>query len=319
MTTKKNNNIHPPEPGYISKLPEEMLKAVQHRIPNQTQNDLTQFVLVSTLFYKSSQVDRLLLKLFQTIEERNQEKVEILLKMRPELAAVQGAYIDGSDRIFSQISPFQYALWSLDIRTMCHTMLDCLPQNQYGDGLRQKLLEQAESAQNNGLPYVFNGREHLGEPHFNLLPLLNALQAYLNINVQKLAEHWCTVVGKEQLFLPVKVRQFICSSYKECGHSLAFLDGLPDSEEEEEEEQPRRLQWNNNLEGLGFQFAIICSLKDETFLEPVALDRVPQKWAMVAFEKLSNLYRVILENDLPHLFDRLKAPNRINGHSITYK
>lgn len=318
---EKNNKIHLPESGYIRKLPYEMLKEVKYRLPEQTQNDQTQFVLVNKLFYKSSQTARLLLKLFQCIEERNKEKVAILLKIRPDLVAVKGVYTDGIGRDFSEISPFQFAFWCLDIRTMCHAMLDSLPQNQYGYELRKKLLEQAESAWNKGLPYVFNGRNYLGEPHFNLSPLLNSLQGYLNINechVQKLAEYWCTVVGKEQISLPVRVRQFICS-YKECGRSLAVWDSLPDSEEEDEEEQPRQLQWNNKLEGLGFVFAITCSLEAETYLEPVALNRVPQKWVKTAFEQLSNLYRVILENELPYLFECLTATNRINGSFTAYK
>jgi hypothetical protein len=314
---KKDKSIRIPGPGYISKLPEEMLKEVRYRLPEKTQNALTRFALVNKLFYNSSQADRLLLKLFQCIEERNKEKVAILLKMRPELTAVKCVYLDGVGRVFSEISPFQFALWSLDIRSMCHTMLDCLPQNQYGDQLRLKLLDQAESTRK-GLPYAINGRTHLDEPHFNLFPLLNSLQAYLDINdshFQELTEHWCTVVGKEQLSLPVVIRHFICS-YRENGRSLAFWESMPDSEEEDEEEQPRRLQWNNKLEGLGSRFAIICPLEGETCLEPVALDRALPKWARVALVKLSNLHRVILEKDLPYLFECLKAPNRINEHSV---
>lgn len=317
---KKDKSIRLPGPDYIRILPEEMVKEVKYRLPDQTQKALTQFALVNKQFYKSSQADRLLLKLFQCIEERNKEKVAILLKMRPELTAVKCVYTDGIGRVFSEISPFQFALWSLDIRSMCKTMLDCLPQNQYGDELRQKLLEQAESAKK-GLPYVFNGRNHLGESHFNLSPLLNSLQTYLAINdshFQELAEHWCTVVGKEQLILPVVIRQFICG-YRENGRSLTFWEGLPDSEEEDEEEQPRRLQWNNKLEGLGSLFAIICPLEEETCLEPVALDRALPKWVTVAFVKLSNFYRIILKEDLPYLFECLKAPNRINEHSAAYK
>ena len=87
----------------------------------------------------------------------NQEQMQRLLTMRPHLAAARTLFTDWTDCTF-KCSPFEYAMWTTDVKYMCPMMLDCLPKDEKGETIRVQLLEQAQSIQDKGLSYELKGK-----------------------------------------------------------------------------------------------------------------------------------------------------------------
>lgn len=103
-------------------------------------------------------------------------------------------------------SPFQYALWILDVNGTCNMMLDCLPQNEEGEVIRKNLYLQAQSVKANGLEYEFKGK-HYKEKHFNFESIETEVNDLLKNSeewsLEELKLFWSNIVGQAQLLIPM--------------------------------------------------------------------------------------------------------------------
>ena len=194
-----------PDIGYLSSMTEvELNKA--HK--NMALTCSSHFNLFKPNF-KSELINKLLV----CVAWGQQDDVEKLLKISPELMLEKTSFTDCSGRIFSNISAFEFVLWALDTRYMVTMMFHCLPKDKIGLKLATELEEQYYHHQEHGVTYTLNGQT-INEKHFDFLVLINALQTYVdnydNWNWAQCETHWCKVVGKAQCNLPAHVMQHYC-------------------------------------------------------------------------------------------------------------
>lgn len=142
-----------------------------------------------------------------------QDVAERLLKTSPELMLEKITFTDCGGRTFSNISAFEYLLWALDTRYGVNMLLNCLPHDEKGLQIAQKLKEQYDHHKEHGVTYTLEGQT-INEKHFDFSVLINALQAYVDNfddwDWNQREKHWCTVVGKAQCYLPAHVIQHYC-------------------------------------------------------------------------------------------------------------
>jgi hypothetical protein len=142
-----------------------------------------------------------------------QDEVEQLLKTSPELMLEKTTFTDCSGRTFSNISVFEFVLWALDTRYMIDMMFNCLPKDENGLSLANKLEKQYLYHQEHGITYTLE-EKIITENHFDFSVLINALQVYVDNyvtwNGPELEKHWYNVVEKAQRYLPAHVMQHYC-------------------------------------------------------------------------------------------------------------
>ncbi|MGQ3890578.1 hypothetical protein [Legionella sp. CNM-4043-24] len=148
--------------------------------------------------YNQAYLACLPLSLLDHVGYGRQYEAETILKRYPDLLLSQASkpVIDITGKIISGTA-FQYAMWAMDTH-MCTMMLNCLPQNEQGEEIRKRLLEQAEAQ----------------IEHFSFQPLISALQTYVDNfdawDAPQREAHWCEVVGLVKRDLPAHVRQVYC-------------------------------------------------------------------------------------------------------------
>lgn len=242
-------------------LPDELY--TDHITPYFKNNskELSQLALTSNRFYKLFQPKRLVATLLNYIAFGNQEAAKKILIKHPELMVETGSVIDPSGRHFKRISAFELVLWALDVRYMAGMMLVCIPKNKEGNTIRKQLLLQYNNVENRGVTYTV-GDQTVTESHFNFKPMIDALNSYIkNYHVWSHDErknHWCTVIGKEQIKLPMHVRHHYCDPDESFKSTPTF----------DKKELKRHLKfynwsmagyqtWAAGLPGLGVDFGIL--------------------------------------------------------------
>lgn len=140
---------------------------------------------------KEAKMSKELGKFLKYVAEGEQDKAENLLKNNHKLTLQKGDLMDLSKRRFKGITGFQYALWALDWH-MWRMILNYLPKEAAALQLAELEAE--------GTVY---GK------HFNLAPLVEALNMYTNKNGSN--QHWCKVVGRNQLLLPTHIVNQYCN------------------------------------------------------------------------------------------------------------
>ena len=198
-------NYAHPDIEYLSSLTEvELNKA--HR--NEAFTCSSHFSLFKPNF-KSELTNKLLV----CVAWGNQDEVEKLLKTSPELMLEKTTFTDCSGRTFSNISAFEFVLWALDTRYMVNMMFNCLPKDEMGLKLAQKLEEQYYNHQEHGVTYTLEG-QIINEKHFDFSFLIKALQDYVdnydNWTGSQREAHWCKVVGMAQCSTPAHIIQHYC-------------------------------------------------------------------------------------------------------------
>lgn len=142
-----------------------------------------------------------------------QNEMESILRKHPEYLLNYAPLRDISGARFERITLFQHALWAKDVRYMAHMMLDCLPKTEKGEEIRLKLIRQYEELMSQGVVYHLGGVRHK-ECHFNLNPLITALDTYETDNVfmsdEEKAAFWCTTIGGAQSIVPAHIRHHYC-------------------------------------------------------------------------------------------------------------
>lgn len=234
-------------------LAEEEIQHIASFLPHHSQ-DLSHFLLARKDFFCAIQPERKKLnQLFKCLQSAQQNKINTLitkhpefkihqllwhlahghentvrsiLQKKPQLLLKQGAVIDPSGRYFHQITPFQLALWTLDIRYMGGMLLDFIPPGTEGDDIRAQLLRQYNKVMTKGVRYVFQNTI-IDEHCFNFAPLKNAMSAYIQrynheASPKTLQVAWCKGVGKEQAILPMHIRHHYCNQHELFGVSATF-------------------------------------------------------------------------------------------------
>lgn len=299
----------------IDLLPDEMIGEIKdflafHKHPItslENERDQSNFALSCHRFYQCAQDERLLSKLGNFVIAGNQDKAQKILQIRPDLVAKRGLISDWSGRVF-YCSPFEYALWALDVKYMCPMMLGCLPRNKTGEVLKRQLLEQAQAVGENGLCYKLDDQVYQ-EKYFSLELLKNVLKIYIEgfaiWSLSKQEEYWCTVIGKVQLLLPAHIRQHYCdpeeSFYDEptfmkpkFTRSLKFRNWVGAELDD---------LWDGNLTRLGVDFAIGC----DTYQVSATFKRDCTD-VQNDLEAITLLNDVRIGIDLPLLMKRLDTP-----------
>jgi hypothetical protein len=157
---------------------------------------------------------------FRHIARGEQDQAEAMLKKQPLLALAKGRFDDISDlrclkkgdefeRVFQNISGWQYAIWAGDIH-MCRMIKQCLLQSPDAAALVDTAKTQYRD--------VRQGKGDFDADHhrkaFDLTPLIDALKAYVqNFDVwddKKCEAHWCKVIGGHQRKLPAHVINEYC-------------------------------------------------------------------------------------------------------------
>jgi len=134
--------------------------------------------------------------------------VEELLKKNPKLALAAGTVTDLSDRTFKGITVFQYAAWALDIE-MCEVILKYLAGSA---AVQLKALETH--------PDVYSAHG----AHYDLMPLINKLQAYVyektGWSKDQRKKYWEKEVGGAQRQCPAWLVYMWCEE----GKNVAWLN-----------------------------------------------------------------------------------------------
>ena len=115
------------------------------------------------------------------------------------------------------------------------------------------------------MTYTFENKT-VNESHFNFNPLISALDTYVtkynDWSFKECQKHWCGVVGKEQLKLPMHVRHHYCDpeesfyptpefNKKELKRSLKIYNYITDKDQ----------VWDAGLVGLGENFGILSRVR----------------------------------------------------------
>jgi hypothetical protein len=142
-----------------------------------------------------------------------QLEVEALIKTFPNFLSMKSNVTDHSGRTFKNITALQYAMWAVDVG-MVEKILEYMPQEDV-----QKQLTEFKC---NKVEYEIYDKInkkiiHKRENYFDIKPLQQALKTYANdvtptnsITSAKDDICWATVVGGEQLLLPVWIANAYC-------------------------------------------------------------------------------------------------------------
>jgi len=160
-----------------------------------------------------SELTALSSKLATYVVSGEQTKAEAMLKLNPGLSMQATEVTDYSDRTFTNISAFEYALWALDIH-MLRMIISTIPHTNAGAIIAEKLLEKFEMSIQRGVTYTVAGHSPVTEGYFSLEPLKTAYKAYFDAYDAEDVEDsinaaWLNI-GKCQRNLPAVVAQYYC-------------------------------------------------------------------------------------------------------------
>ncbi len=206
-----------------------VIKKISDFLEPQDLVNLSQTERMNQGLFQPELNDRFLQKLLSCVVKGEQDKAERILNQHSNLLSMAGSITDYSGRTFQKATAFQLALWSKD-RHMWSMMLRCIPPGAEGNAIRTSLLEQYHALEQNGLHfsmkplmYCFDGQTHTikGENNskcYNMQPLLDAMRFYVehydqwrhSNSFERLAQHWCRVVGLLQRTLPAHVINEYC-------------------------------------------------------------------------------------------------------------
>jgi hypothetical protein len=195
---------------------------IQAKIASQLSNhDLFHYSLASTKHFNFFKNLRDVRSLLRNVVQGKHVEVEAILRQNINLIFERGRVIDCSARTFKYISPFEYAVWALDI-SMCQTMLGCLPKDN--KSIIKNLLLQYEQLHTEGITYWLN-QNKFTEQHFDLENTLikelriqqNLLKTFGTKNLGMITNLWRKNVGGAQKLLPMN---FVVAYYAPAFNAL---------------------------------------------------------------------------------------------------
>lgn len=133
-----------------------------------------------------------------------------------EFKLINDKCVEAKDKKGSLISGFEYALWALD-KDLWTFMLDCIPKNDEGKEVLERLLTQYKKLMVNGVTYSLNGKP-ITEKHFDfkgtiiteLKTLVNSINAPGPKDWDAINEQWIKGVGGAQRLLVVHIVHWYC-------------------------------------------------------------------------------------------------------------
>jgi hypothetical protein len=180
-------------------LPKELICKINDFLKSN-QKAQSSLVLTASLFHRIVQVERLAALLLLDVARGKQDEAEIILQYYPELLFKKCEATDFSGRIFTNISPWQYAAWAYDMHML--------------KMMQKYVLEEEKNKAYHQLDELdIKGTEH--GAHYDFSPLMTALQSYVD-NYQKTwnyaqcVDYWCKQVGGAQRMVPVHVVNEYC-------------------------------------------------------------------------------------------------------------
>ncbi|HHF7344895.1 TPA: hypothetical protein ACPSKB_001307 [Legionella feeleii] len=225
MPKRKMEEMVPPSGGnqqttdnYFIGLPDDLLSLILFHLASDRAkenekreqnkrgegNSLGRLALVSHRFHPITRNFHYTLKLIDFIIAVKRKEIQELLGNHPGLAAEIVPITDGAGQTFN-CSPFQYALWILDMAS-CNLMLDSLPASSEGEAIRQKLYAQAQLVKDYGLEYEVKGKRYR-EKHLNFELIAAAVNLLLanhkDWSREELEHYWDNIAGQAQLLVPL--------------------------------------------------------------------------------------------------------------------
>jgi hypothetical protein len=209
-----------------------LLSEVKNKIADHLSiNDVVNFAITSKInleFFKPIANARKLTQFLHELTRGNHEAVRTMLAKDNSLFYRKGKVTDCSGRTFENISGFEYALWALD-KHMWTAILDCIPQDQEGNKIRQLLKGQYDNLDKKSITYILNG-ETITEQHFDFentiikelqmqINMINAVkEKVINIysdakkeDLNAISKQWCEDVRRAQKLFPMHVVYEYCS------------------------------------------------------------------------------------------------------------
>ncbi|KTD82934.1 hypothetical protein [Legionella waltersii] len=206
-------------------------------------------------------------RLMKSIASGNQQLMTNMISNHPELLTQKVSMLVGNMSL-KKVSPFEFILWTMDVRYMGAAILNAIHASPDGDAIRNTLLLQySDRLSRPGISYRKNNTPYT-EQYFDYAAYANALQSYID-NYDARTEEECMAawlrIGIMQRDLPTYIRQHYCDSEvpftpeasfqsPEFNRNLRVLN-LENNEFEE---------WTDELEDLGTTFAISYHTMGET-------------------------------------------------------
>ncbi len=157
-------------------------------------------------------------KLLHHVTRGEHDVVKAMLKKDMRLIFKRGIVTDCSGREFENVSSFEYALWALD-KHMWAAMIACIPQNEEGRKVFEKLIAQYNKVDTEGVTYKLNGKT-ITEKHFDFNnTIIKELQTQVDSinapgvqNWEAIDKQWREGVGAAQKRLPMHIVDEYCSN-----------------------------------------------------------------------------------------------------------
>ncbi len=202
--------------------------------------------------------------LWNGVAKGRQEEAEALLTVTPAntqmLLRTPGVFTDYSGRSF-HCTAYEYAYWAKDTH-MCRML-----ESHMDEETKELMLAHIDEMESSGLEYLQQGEAHRTK-HFDLTPLKQALQQYINGydnwyatgNWAAMGAAWM-VVGKAQRDVPAHVAQEYCREDRSFSLTPQFNKAvLPRALTFYNFNTPANESWyplSSSNSGLGFDFALI--------------------------------------------------------------
>ena len=251
----------------MDELSDEQLTILLEKLPPESRQEITVSNPERMARIAQHQLIKTLPEFLLCVARGQQKEAERLLRECPDaqhLLLTPGIFTDYSGRTF-HCTAYEYAYWAKDAH-MCRM----LERHMVGkDAIKADMSMRIDEIERNGLAYQQHGLEYC-RPHFNLRPLIDALQEYLDgYDNWNRTRSWAALktawmkVGLAQRDVPAHV------AHEYCRRDRSF-NPLP-SFNVNEETLPRDLEFMNyetgdeeswyplggSTTGLGFDFALI--------------------------------------------------------------
>lgn len=197
---------------FFDELPQELQFETAKNLGNRDLANLTQPSQYHLALFKPM-VD--IRKLLQHVVRGEHDAVQSILKDDISFIFKRSKVTDCSGREFENISAFEYALWALD-KHMWTAMIACIPQNEEGKKVCEKLMAQYHKVNTDGVTYSLNGQK-ITEKHFDfentiIKELQKQVAAIKTPFWDDILTQWREGVGGAQKLLPVHVVAEYCSN-----------------------------------------------------------------------------------------------------------
>ena len=198
----------------FNELPSELKIETAQNLSNRDLANLTQTSKKNWVLFKPMLDVR---KLLHYVTRGEHDAVKAMLKQDINLIFKRGIVTDCSGREFENISAFEYALWALD-KHMWAAMIACIPQNEEGRKVFERLIAQYNKVNTDGVTYKLNG-ETITEQHFDFKnTIIKELQTQVDSinapgvkNWDAIDKQWREGVGSAQNRFPMHVVYEYCS------------------------------------------------------------------------------------------------------------